>query len=217
MIRTSVVTLTVIPAVAYRQKLTSGGSGIVIVRGDAKQPGIASISKTSGEAIPTANTPADKYPAEAFAEAMALTAGLTYKKLGAVRYVETKVEEEKPVEEEPELKEAAVVVSSKDYKAVVKKYSDKAGKLSYDLLNRDLIKFAHTSSKVRSMIAAKGSEKAIRDYATGTKFRNITGNRKLTDEQAALISELLDEVSPKGVYKEFNAEIRALLKAAKKA
>ena len=217
MIRTAVVTLTVIPAVAYRQKLTSGGSGIVIIREDSKQPGIASISKTSGDAIPTANTPAKKFPSEAFKEAMELTAGLTYRKLGAVRYEKAKVEEEKPVAEEPELKEVAVTVSSKDYKEVVKKYSDKAGKLSYDLLNRDLIKFVHTSSKARAMIAAKESEKAIRASATGTKFRSITGNSKLTNEPVEKISELLDEVSPKGVYKELNAEIRILLKNAKKA
>lgn len=51
MIRTNVVLLSVIKAVAYRQKLMTGGSGIVIIRGDASQPGIASISKTSGEAI----------------------------------------------------------------------------------------------------------------------------------------------------------------------
>ena len=37
--------------------VTTGGSGLVIVREDAAQPGIASISKTSGEAIPAANTP----------------------------------------------------------------------------------------------------------------------------------------------------------------
>ena len=51
MIRTNVVSLSVIKAVAYRQKLMTGGSGIVIIREDASQPGIASISKTSGEAI----------------------------------------------------------------------------------------------------------------------------------------------------------------------
>ena len=36
MIRTDTVQLTVIPAVAYRQKLTAGGSGIVILRHGAK-------------------------------------------------------------------------------------------------------------------------------------------------------------------------------------
>ena len=56
MIRTTTVTLETIKGIAYRQKLSSGGSGIVIYREGASQPGIASISKTSGEAIPTANT-----------------------------------------------------------------------------------------------------------------------------------------------------------------
>ena len=55
---------------------------------------------------------------------------------------------------------------------------------------------------------------AIRLY-TGTKFRNITGDPELTDAQVLIITELLDEMSPKGVFKEFNSEIRKSLKAAK--
>ena len=50
---------------------------------------------------------------------------------------------------------------------------------------------------------------------TGTKFRNITGDPELTDAQVLIITELLDEMSPKGVFKEFNSEIRKSLKAAK--
>ena len=41
MVRTDIVELTVIDAVAFRQKLTAGGSGITILRYDAEQPGIA--------------------------------------------------------------------------------------------------------------------------------------------------------------------------------
>ena len=52
---------------------------------------------------------------------------------------------------------------------------------------------------------------AIRLYITGTKFRNITGDPELTDVQVLIITEM----SPKGVYKEFNSEIRKSLKAAK--
>ena len=40
MIRTNVVNLTVIPAIAYRQKLPSGGSGVTILRYAVEQPGI---------------------------------------------------------------------------------------------------------------------------------------------------------------------------------
>ena len=52
---------------------------------------------------------------------------------------------------------------------------------------------------------------AIRLYITGTKFRNITGDPELTDVQVLIITELLDEMSPKGVFKEFNSEIRKSL------
>ena len=208
MYRTNAVKLSVIPALAYRQRLTSGGSGITILRPDAKQPGIASISKTSGEAIPAANTPEKLYPAEAFAEAIALTAGMPYRKQKNIRVTEAMVAE--PIGEETEEKD--VVIDSSDYQKIVEHYTDKNGKLSYDLINRDMIKFAHSSSIVREMIAEGEGAANIRGYITGMKFRNITENRDLTDDQVQKISELLDEVSPKGVYKELNSELRKLLK-----
>ena len=208
MIRTEVVNLTSIPAVAYRQKLSSGGSGIVILRSGVSQPGIASISKTSGEAIPTKNTPAKLYPKKAFQEAIALTTGLPYKKRSApsVSAMPSKVLEEpaEPVYE--------IVIDSAEYQKLVDAYTDKTGKLSYDLLNKDLIKFAHASSKVRAMIAEKAPVEDIRLYTVGTKFRNITGNHELTDDQVLKMAELLDEVSPKGVFRELNEELRRKLK-----
>ena len=209
MIRTSSVKLTTLPAVAYREKLAKGGSGIVIVRSDATQPGIASISKTSGEPIPSANTSADLYPVEAFKEAMELTAGMPYRKQGKPKPVLIEV----PEEEVPEIE---VVVDSSEYQAVVDAYTDKSGKLSYALLNKDLIQFVHRSSVARRMIAAGEPEEAIRAYAVGAKFRTITGNGDLTDGQALKMAELLDEGSPKGVFKELNAEIRAKLGKGKK-
>ena len=212
MIRTNVVTLTVIKGVAYRQKLPSGGAGIVIVRPGEKQPGIASISKTSGEAIPADNTPKKLYPPEAFKEAIALTAGLPYKKQGAVKYKGERVEEEAaPKETAPE----EVEVDSAEYRKLTEYYTDKQGKLSYALLNKDMIKFAHSSSVVRNMLAEGAKPKEISRYVIGTKFRNVTGNKDLTDKQVQKMTDLLDEVSTKGVFTEFNAEIRKKLKANK--
>lgn len=207
MIRTEVVTLSCIPASAYKQKLPSGGAGIVIIRGDCAQPGLASISKTSGKAIPAKNNPASFYPAEAFDEAIALTSGLPYKKRGAPAAAPVPAEE-------PEEAQAAleVVVDSAEYQKIVDAYSDKSGKLSYALLNKDLIKFAHSSSIVRDMLAKKASVEKIRLYITGAKYRSITGNRKLTDDQVLKISELLDDVSPKGVFKDLNDSLRKSLK-----
>lgn len=209
MIRTSIVELSVIEGFAYRRKLPSGGSGIVIIRKGVDQPGIASISKTSGEAIPASNTPKKKYPQEAFQEAMALTSGLPYRKLGSVTLTEEKVVEE-PVPAAEKAEES--VVDSAEYQKVVEKYLDKDGKLSYALINKDMIRFANSSGIVRRMETESRSLEDIRLYVVGTKLRNITGNKKLTDEQVLKMTELLDEVSPKGVLREFNEEILRGLK-----
>ncbi|MBP5657279.1 MAG: hypothetical protein J6X52_01995 [Clostridia bacterium] len=210
MIRTNVVELSVIKGIAYRQKLMTGGSGIVIIREDAAQPGIASISKTSGKAIPAANTPKKLYPLEAFDEAIALTSGLPYKKQGGVQLKgELVAETSAAAEEAPDL----TVIDSADYAKVVERYTDKNGRLSYDLINRDMIKFAHSSSVVRGMIEKGAKPAAVRRYVVGTKFRSVTGNAKLTDAQVSKIVALLDEVSPKSVLKEFDSELRRSLKA----
>ena len=114
---------------------------------------------------------------------------------------------EKQVEEE--------VVDSEEYAKIVEKYTDKNGKLSYDLLNKDMIKFAYSSSIVRKMVEDGESDDKIRLYIASTEVRKITGNPELSDAQVLKIIELLDEVNPKGVFKEFNEELRRM-KAGKK-
>ena len=214
MIRTNVVKLTSIKGIAFRQKLLSGGSGIVIMREDSAQPGIASISKTSGDPILTVNTSKKLFPIEAFKEAISLTAGMPYRKQGKVQ-LKGELPAEAPVTKEQV--EEEVVVDSAEYEKIVEKYTDKNGRLSYELLNKDMIKFAHSSSKVRKMVEDGESVEAIRLYAVGTKFRNVAGNPDLTDKQVLKMVELLDEVSPKGVFKEFNDELRKMKAAAKYA
>ncbi|MBO5999862.1 MAG: hypothetical protein J6P87_09255 [Lachnospiraceae bacterium] len=213
MIRTDIIKLSVIAAVAYRQKLASGGSGVTILRYDSEQPGIASISKTSGEAIPAKNTPADLYPAEAFDEAIALTSGMPYTKRGGVKLdkEKEKVKETKPepIKELPEEDtEFEVVLDTGEYQKIVDAYTDKDGKLSYELLNRDLIRFAHQSSTVRQMLEDKEDIDVIRTYIITNKFRKICGNPDFTTAEALKAAELLDEVSPKSVFKELDAELR---------
>jgi len=76
-----------------------------------------------------------------------------------------------------------------------------------------MIKFTHSSSKVRKMVEDGAKREEIREYVIGTKFRSITGNDKLTEAQIQKMVELLDDDSPKGVFKEFNDEIKRSLKA----
>jgi hypothetical protein len=214
MIRTNAVQLTVIPAVAYRQKLTSGGSGITILRPDAKQPGIASISKTSGKAIPAVNTDTALYPEEAFEEAMDLTRGLPYRKQNGIKVTKDMVIQP---EEEKEQPEENIMIDTFEYQKILDAYCDKNGKFSYDLLNKDLIRFAKSSSIVRTMVAEQRSAASIRNYVVSNKFKNITGDDELTSKELKAITELLDEIEPKGVFKEFNSEIRKMLSVRKKA
>ena len=214
MIRTKAVKLSIIPAIAFRQKLSSGGSGITLLRSDVKQPGIASISRTSGEAIPNKQTDLKKYPMDAFKEALELTKGLPYKKQKSVKadeklFMEQHKEDDKFTEEE-------IIIDSAEYQKIIDRYSDKNGKLSYDLMNKDFIKFLKSSSTVRDMIDEGKSAAAIRNYVISHKIKNITGNDKLTAKELKKIVELLDEVSPKGVYKDLDNEIRRLLSANKK-
>ena len=215
MIRTDIVKLTVIEAVAFRQKLMAGGAGVTVLRYDTAQPGIASISKTSGQAIPAANTPADKYPPEVFNEAIRLTFGMPYKKRGNVKLTKETVEEVAP-EPAEEVTEEEVVIDSREYQKLVDYYTDKNGKLSYELLNKDLIKFAHASKTVRGMLDEGESVKKIRTYIVCSKFRSVIGNRKLTEAQVLKMAKLLDEVSPKSVFKTLDAELRKMSAGKKK-
>ena len=209
MIRTSVVELTTIPAVAYRQKLPAGGSGITICRYGEKQCGIASISTRSGKAIPAENCPAEKYPAAAFAEAIELTRGLPYKKLGKVTALKKSFKEAEPKEEEE------IQIDLADYDKLAAKYTDKAGKLSYELINKDLIKFLKSSSVARKLVEEQATPAKISRYVVGAKFRDVTGNKDLTDKQVKQLSDMLDNVYPKGVFKELTDEIRKALAQAK--
>ena len=214
MIRTKAVKLSVIPAIAFRQKLAQGGSGVTLLRGDTQQPGIAQISRTSGEAIPNKQTDLKKYPMEAFAEALELTKGLPYKKQKGVKADEKLFMEEH--KEDDVFEEEEIIINSEEYQKIIDRYSDKSGKLSYDLMNKDFIKFLKSSSVVRDMVAEGKSAAAIRNYVISHKIKNITGNDKLTSKELKKIVELLDEVSPKGVYKELDNEIRRMLSASKK-
>ena len=212
MIRTNIVTLTTINAVAYRSKLPSGGSGITIIRPDSKQVGNATISNKTGEPVPAANTPKNLYPQEAFQEAMELTRGMPYKKQGNVKNVDKYLKKEKKeVKKQPE----EIVINIDEYNKIIAKYTDKDGKFSTDLMNKDLIQFAHRSSIVRGMIDDGDKADDIVNYILGNKIRNITGNDDLTDAEVDKIIEMLNEETPKGAFTPLKTDIRQSLAKAK--
>ena len=209
MIRTVVVPLTVIPGFAYRQKLPSGGSGIVVLRPESSQPGICGISRTTGEPVPADNLPDGLYPTEAFREAVELTSGLPYARRGAVKLILGQPGEapDTDANSDPAEENAA---DSPEYAAVTAAYTDKNGRLSPELLNRDLIRFAKRSSVVRSMLADGESTDRVRAYILGTKFRTIARSPGMDDARIRVIVGLMDEAVPRGLFRDLNAALRSM-------
>lgn len=203
-IRTPLVELSTIPAIAFRRKLKGGKSGVVIQRFDSAQPGLALVNRSDGSPDISHNTPSDIFPVAAFVEAMERTQGLPYNQRGAIKLG--------AAPEEVEETEAEIAtVSSREYEAIVNAYTDKRGALSYDLLNRDFVKFARSSKVVARMIGEGAGFDAIKAQVLRSRFERLTGNRQLTDAQINAIVEMLDEVSPRHVFKVLNDELRKML------
>jgi len=92
-----------------------------------------------------------------------------------------------------------IEIETKDFQKLVDAWSDPEGKFSPDLMNKDLLGPAYNSSRVRTMIREKAPLEEIRLYIVGSKFRNITGKKDMSDEEVLKMVELLDKVSPVGV------------------
>jgi hypothetical protein len=219
-IRTRLVELSSLEATAYRQKLGNGRSGVVILRNDTPQPGLALLNRNTGEPDLAPNVPPDLYPLEAFKEALELTSGLPYSSRGKVRHSATGKQDQpesvgavadQAMEEQENTPEDVATVSSADYAAIVKAYTNRKGELSYDLLNKNLIQAARSNPFVAEMVARKASLEEIRDHVVLANFQAVTGNRSLGTAEMLRIVDLLDEVSPRSVLRELNDELRRML------
>lgn len=207
MIRTKIVELSTLEAAAYRQKLRDGKLGVVILRYDTSQPGLALIDKRTGSPEPSVNTNLEMFPLESFQEAIELTSGMPYSRRGAVQLSANK----EAVDADEASPEELATVDSAEYEAIVKAYTNKKGELSYELLNKDFIQFAKSSTIVADMVANRASVDEIRDHVIRVKLESLTGNRELTVAQTTRIVEMLDEVSPRHVFRELNDEVIRML------
>ncbi len=215
-VRTMLVELSTIPGVAYRQKLLSG-TGLVVMRYGTTQPGLATLSRTSGDPVPASNANLDLYPINAFREAFALTSGLPFSRRGKVQLIELasppKPDTTSAIEDAPLVDFS--IVDSPEYQAVLDAYTSQKGELSFHLLNKDFIQFASSSKTMAEMIASNATIEDLRNHAVRAKFETLTGNTRLTDTQLNGIVELLDEISPRSAFREFEDELRRMLSQAK--
>lgn len=217
-IRTRLVELSSLEAVAYRQKLRDGHVGVVILRQDMAQPGLALLNRQTGTADPAPHTPVDHYPLEAFQEALDLTAGQPYSSRGPVRTpaaARAAAEGPMPAELSDEAPaEDVATVNSDDYATIVKAYTNRKGEISYELLNKALIQAARSNPFVATMVANRASLEEIRDHVVKANFEAVTRNHSLSGAEVQRIVELLDEVSPRSVLRELNEDLRKMLAEA---
>jgi hypothetical protein len=224
-IRTRLVELSSLEALAYRQKLRGGQVGVVILRQDVAQPGLALLNRQSGQPDPAAHSPTDLYPLAAFVEALELTAGLPYSSRGPVRAPAglegapaglegaAAAQGQELLAEEPAAEDLATV-NSADYAAIVKAYTIRKGELSYELLNKALIQAARSNAFVTTLVERGATLEEIRDHVVKAVFEGVTGNRSLSPAEVQRILGLLDEVSPRSVLREFSDDLRRLLASA---
>ena len=217
-IRTTAVELASIPAIAYKQKLASGGAGIKMFRLDADMSAVFTIDKRTGDALPYGKYDEGLFPDEAVIEALELTSGLPYTARGKIQITvfeeqEEEAEEDEDNEDVDETETEKVdMVGSEEYNALVQRYTNEKGKLNYTLMNKDFIQFAGRSSVVSDMVSAKAGVEDILLFIIKSRVALLTGKKaSLSDEEAYGLIETLDEIDPRSAFKELSAYIKRLL------
>ena len=210
-IRTIAMELSIIPAIAYKQKLSSGGAGLKILRLDQDAVGVFTIDRQGGPPQPYGKVDAALFPEEAIDEALELTQGIPYSARGKLK---VSVFEEKRGKDDVTLEEPQVadMVGSEEYNAIISRYSDEMGKLNYTLMNKDFIQFAAKSKMVGDMAANQASEGDIIVHILRNRAAYLAGKKdSLTEEETRALIETLDEIDPRSAFKDLKKHIRRML------
>jgi len=216
MIRTEAVKLNSVTGMAYKHKLSAGGAGLAIMTPDNKA--IYTINKRDGKAVPYGEVDGSIFTSVIVDEALELTRGLPYKRLGKVTkvYDDSHCDETSAELETEDDKPSIDVVASKEYEGFIMEYTDKNGKFSYQLMNRDLMKFADSSGVVRKMIAEADDGKAILRYIVRSKAVSLSRGKEMSDKFLTAFIETFDSMNTRSAFKKLNAHVRAKKGKAKR-
>jgi len=209
-IRTKAVELSLIPAIAYKQKLASGGAGVKLLRLDRDVSAVATIDRRTGEPVSYGKVDFALFPMEAFDEAIELLEGLPYTSRGNIAIQAAPQPAAEDVAEQPP--EKVGMVGSDEYKAIIDRYSDETGRLNYQLMNKDFIQFAAKSKTVADMIGSGASPDDILLFVIKSRAAFISGKKdSLDDNLVQDLMETLDEIDPRSAFKELKAHIKRQL------
>ena len=211
-IRTTALELQTIPAIAYKQKLASGGSGIKIFRIDQEAVAVISIDRRTGEGQPYGAMDAKLFPEEAINEAIELTLGLPYSARGKLTLSAFMKADASSIEDVNETETAKIdMVGSDEYQAIVARYQNEKGKLNYTLMNKDFIQYTAKSAAVEKMLAEEASADDILRFVVKNRAAFIANKKEhISDQEADGLIETLDEINPRSAFKELVTYIRRL-------
>ena len=208
MIRTETVRLSRIAGLAFKQKMAAGGAGLTIITPDDRA--VFTINKRDGSTVPYGVVDAKLFNSKVVEEALDLTRGLSYKRLGSITkvYDDSHCDESSVDLETEDDKPSVDVVASKEYEGFIMEYTDKNGKFSYQLMNRDLMKFYESSSVAKKMAADAESDDAIAGYVIRSKAVSLARTKSMSDDFLAAFIETFDSMNTRSAFKELKAHIR---------
>ena len=209
MIRTEAMQLTKINGVAYKQKIQAGGgSGITIITVDDRA--VFTINKRDGSCVPFGKVNSEIFTSDVIDEALELTQGLPYKRMGTITkvYADNHIDESSPESEVDDDKVEIDVISSVEYKEFIAQYTDKNNKFSYQLMNKDLMQFAGRSSIVRKKLEEKEDVDSIVRYIVKSKAADLARNRGMDDDMLTAFMDTLDSMDTRSAFKELISFLR---------
>ena len=214
-IRTPAVELTTIPAIAYKQKLSAGGSGVKIMRLDTDASAVLTIDRRTGDGVPRGKIDDQLFPEEALSEAVTLTSGMAYSARGKIR-ITAQIEIKEPDDVDETELEKIDMVGSVEYIAITERYSDEKGKMNYPLMNKDFIQFSSKSKIVSEMVQNRVSIEELLRYILKNRAGFIANSKvSLSDAQTDALHETLDEIDPRSAFKELTQHLKRMLARAK--
>ena len=216
MIRTEIVQITTIKGIAFKQKLKAGGAGITIMT--PNDTAMFTINKRDGSCVPFGQVNTQIFTNDVTSEALQLTRGLPFRRLGKVTmvYDDNHCDEGSVESETEDTKLEIDVDSSVEYKAFTSRYTDKTDKFSYQLMNKDLMQFASKSSVVSKMISEKADVDAIVRYIVKSKAADLCRNRGMDDVMLSAFIDTLDSMDTRSAFKELRAYLRDKMSRKKK-
>ncbi|MDR3216218.1 MAG: hypothetical protein LBT55_02225 [Clostridiaceae bacterium] len=210
-VRTRAVEIGSIPALAYKQKLSTGGAGIKIHRLDCDAVAVFTLDKRGGQATAYGKFDSELFPEASVQEAIESTIGLPYSTYTRI-VLKIAAQSDAEAQDEGNAEEIIDMLSSKEYNAIIGEYVKENGKLDYTRLNKEFIQFASKSKTVAGLAAKSAGVDEILRFVVKNRAAYLAKEKELlSDAQTTALIEILDDINPRSALKELSSHIKKML------